>query len=186
MRARRGFTLIELLVVIGILGLLVALLLPAVMEARETARRASCMNNQHNLALAIVNFEQTRRHYPGYRNLQAFTPDGMARSISWVFPLLPYFEQSTVHFNHGERGPADQRGQLPNVGISILVCPSDTLAEAAEQYEKSFNSYIVNAGQIDAEGSSQVPADWRSSGIFMDRFPYALDGRPVRHEAVSS
>jgi type II secretory pathway pseudopilin PulG len=184
---RLALTLVELLVVIAIIGLLVAMLLPAIMEGRESARRASCMNNQHNLALAIVNFETAKKHYPGYRNLQAFSSDGMARSISWVFPLLPYFEATSVHENHGDRGPVDQRGRIPNVAISTLVCPSDDLVSfAAMTGEVSLNSYVVNAGQIDGEGSMEMPADFRSSGIFMDRFPYTLDGLPVRHESVTS
>src|SRR5690349_4352920 len=63
-RPLRGFTLVELLVVIAIIGILVALLLPAIQAAREAARRMSCSNNLHNVALAILNFENAKKRLP--------------------------------------------------------------------------------------------------------------------------
>jgi prepilin-type N-terminal cleavage/methylation domain-containing protein/prepilin-type processing-associated H-X9-DG protein len=63
-RSSRAFTLVELLVVIAIIGILVALLLPAIQAAREAARRSQCSNNLHNLALAVLNFEQATKHLP--------------------------------------------------------------------------------------------------------------------------
>jgi prepilin-type N-terminal cleavage/methylation domain-containing protein/prepilin-type processing-associated H-X9-DG protein len=184
---KAAFTLVELLVVIAIVGILVALLLPAVMEAREASRCASCKNNQHNLALAVINHETTQKHYPGYRNLQAFNKDKMARSISWVFPLLPHFEETVVFENHGPRGPLAERGNLPNVNIPTMVCPSDDLSDInAASGDRSYNSYVVNCGQIDGVGSLEMPADWRTNGIFVDRFPYDLSGNQVRHESVSA
>ncbi len=66
-RSQRGFTLVELLVVSQHHRYTVALLLPAVQMAREAARRNTCMNNQHNLSLAVANFSGARKLYPGYR-----------------------------------------------------------------------------------------------------------------------
>jgi prepilin-type N-terminal cleavage/methylation domain-containing protein/prepilin-type processing-associated H-X9-DG protein len=181
---RRGTTLIELLVVVGIIAILVGLLLPGVMSSREAARRTSCINNQHNLALAVHNFCDTKKHYPGYRNFQAINSEGMARSISWVFSLLPYFEQSEIFEQHGQRG--SDRGRLPNQRLSVMVCPSDALSERTS-YDNSvsFSSYVVNAGQIDAPSSIVMPADWRANGIFVNRFPYDLGGSPTRFETVT-
>jgi len=86
---RRGFTLIELLVVIAVIGMLVALLLPAVQAAREAARRTQCKNNLRQLALAVHHFHDTERTVP---------PMAIAKGwATWAVFLLPYIEQSAVY-----------------------------------------------------------------------------------------
>ena len=82
---RTGFTLIELLVVIAIIGVLVGLLLPAVQQAREAARRSSCANNLKQVGLAVHNF------HDGYKKLPP-TSAGYAK-LPWTGLLLPYLEQ---------------------------------------------------------------------------------------------
>src|SRR5262249_52766250 len=102
---RAAFTLVELLVVIAIIGILVALLLPAIQAARETARRAECLNNLKQHATALLNFESTNRRFPHSRwnikpNDDSKYPvaDRTAKSNdhSWTSVVLPYVEEQSI------------------------------------------------------------------------------------------
>src|SRR5271169_2907233 len=102
-QARRGFTLIELLVVIAIIGVLIALLLPAVQSAREAARRAQCTNNLKQLGLAFANYEQTNGVFPlgavtGVTNpaKSGWSDQLNNNGVSWVALTLPYIEQNNL------------------------------------------------------------------------------------------
>src|SRR3954469_18135346 len=93
----RGFTLIELLVVIYIIGILLALLLPAVQAAREAARRGQCINNLKQIGVALHNYEGTHRAFPpGY--VSDFRPDGTDTGPGWGWAamLLPQMEQKAL------------------------------------------------------------------------------------------
>ncbi len=87
--SRRGFTLVELLVVIAIIGILVGLLLPAVQQAREAARRMSCQNNLKQLGLAAHNFHDTYRHFPTGGDKSS----GVRYVIGWTGWIMPFIEQ---------------------------------------------------------------------------------------------
>jgi prepilin-type N-terminal cleavage/methylation domain-containing protein len=89
-RETHGFTLVELLVVIAIIGILVALLLPAVQAAREAARRSTCVNNIKNLSLACLTYESAKRELPYGRKFDDWD------AYTWTQVILPYIEQQTV------------------------------------------------------------------------------------------
>ncbi|QDU90461.1 hypothetical protein Pla175_38660 [Pirellulimonas nuda] len=151
---RGAFTLVELLVVVAIIGILVALLLPAIQSAREAAKRAACQNNLRQLGLALLNYESAEAHLPFGKRVE---PDGAARS--WVPDVLPYLDQQAMvsdanydlnqdwwriqsvyvedPANPGAFIPDPSGGPVPN-GITvqkfldIMVCPSTTIQERTQ------------------------------------------------------
>ena len=143
---RRAFTLVELLVVIAIIGTLVALLLPAVQGAREAARRMSCSNNLHNLAIALHNYHDTVGSFPSGWLYQGSGPNldpDRTESWGWSAFLLPFLEQKNLQDalgvnEHSLRVQLDP-GMNPEgaqaaarvkeavqTQLKIFMCPSDS------------------------------------------------------------
>lgn len=150
-----GFTLVELLVVIAIIGILVALLLPAIQAAREAARRGGCANNLKNLGLAALNHHDTQKHFPvsqGYANMpyNSEAPFGVNQPcVGWILNTLPQLEEQSLYDQFKAAGAFEGNYQvnhciapLANYGLasikngisspalmktqlSILQCPSD-------------------------------------------------------------
>lgn len=122
----RGFTLVELLVVIAIIGILVALLLPAVQAARDSARRSQCSNNLKQVGLAILNFESAKKKFPAGSTSQTDSQHGPYWS-TWSIDILPYMEESAlydrwnqkVHLEHINNREIKQRR------VDAYLCPSD-------------------------------------------------------------
>ncbi|WP_197531160.1 DUF1559 domain-containing protein [Posidoniimonas corsicana] len=130
----RGFTLVELLVVIAIIGILIALLLPAVQSAREAARRMQCKNSIKNMTLAVINYENTNGGLPPCTDAD---PGATARFanvdliepyLSWAVRVLPYVEEQTLadQFDMDARADNQDLTLMPGRNqISPMMCPSD-------------------------------------------------------------
>jgi prepilin-type N-terminal cleavage/methylation domain-containing protein len=142
MRQRsRGFTLVELLVVIAIIGVLVALLLPAVQAAREAARRASCANNLRQLGIALHNYHDSLGSLPVARNPWPLVHSALAR-------LLPYTEQEnlqrlvdfTVPVSHPNNQAASQ------TLVTLFLCPTDGASGRIAGSAHAGTNYVVSTG----------------------------------------
>ena len=132
MSRRRGFTLVELLVVIAIIGILIALLLPAVQAAREAARRIQCQNNLKQLALSFQVHHDAQKQFPssgwGWRwQGESDRGFGKGQPGGWAFNILPYIEQSALRdLTKGLQGTALDNAikQTGSVPIAGFACPS--------------------------------------------------------------
>ena len=143
---RTGFTLVELLVVIAIIGILVSLLLPAVNASRNAARKIICASNLRQAGLAVLEYEQTNKHFPvaglvdrpaddpcGF-NQDCFDPDTGQR-ISWVVLILPFLEEQTLFDQFDFRKTIFEQERLPQSrSIASLICPADAATGRFLQY----------------------------------------------------
>lgn len=129
-RKRQGFTLVELLVVIAIIGILIGMLLPAVQQVREAARRTQCGNNLRQLMLANLNYESAHQAFP-----MGYTVTSNGAGWGWGARILPFIEQNSLFDELGvSRTPLDALfsappatlTQLMQTPITTFLCPSDS------------------------------------------------------------
>jgi prepilin-type N-terminal cleavage/methylation domain-containing protein/prepilin-type processing-associated H-X9-DG protein len=164
-RRRNGFTLVELLVVIAIIGILVALLLPAIQAARESARRIQCMDNEKNIGLAILNLVDSRKVFPTGgshylqlsgpkfevpENIENGKPLGPDRQgMGWGFQILPFIEETAAYHLQTSQ-------DMGKVIVPIYSCPSRRPPKTT--WSKAFN---VPLTVIDYAGA--VPATYTNA-----------------------
>jgi len=180
-------------VVITIIGILVALLLPAVQSAREAARRTQCLNNMKQLALAVLEYEEAYKIFPPATTWP--TPSDMDRQgngnfgPNWVILILPFLEQQALHdsFNLGRPIPDAANAGPRSTPLAVMRCPSDFYSRqpfngsghgdtrhlndnwARGNYGANAGlgmlSFSAHCGNIDGHGCSARPANWGHNKI---------------------
>ena len=180
-----AFTLVELLVVIAIIGLLVALLLPAVNSAREASRRIKCINNQRQMALALLNFESGMGALPvaglTFERDDFYQAGG--KQIGWIVILLPYLEEQALFDQFDFELTAYEQELDPQAANLGLKCPSDRPGAANYEHPvwargKSFSkgNYVAYISPQHVSDAQQLPG---ALGGF-EPGPTEVRGQPLR------
>ena len=198
-RRHEAFTLVELLVVIAIIGVLVALLLPAIQAAREAARRMSCQNNVKQLGLSCLNYESAIKNFPMGSTIPGPFPTGNGRNgLSWLVTVMPYIEQATVSNvidQRIEQYKAQHNGEDPDVGydslfadmndtaIDIYQCPTDNPGELVDKYNPKLaaSSYVGVAGSAGSRAPDSSTNSQQVYGFFGSKTD--LTG-PVNYDGI--
>src|SRR5260370_24074003 len=172
-RSRGGFTLMELLVVIAILGILLALLVPAVQQVRETAARTQCTNNLKQIALAVHLYHDASRHIP-FNSLKSSTspPYGnygpRTTAWSWLARLLPCIEQEPLYRQAGipDKRLYDARDAVA-AQLPLFLCPSDGYSSGGPGSDTAdlgvWNPPLIRAGYTNYKGVSGANWGWGES-----------------------
>ena len=188
----RGFTLVELLVVIAIIGILIALLLPAVQAAREAARRMQCTNNLKQIGLGVLNFEGTLKKLPpGWSGEFAASSGGYSEIMPFM-RILPYMEQGMVEhmFDYDYTMLSPENRPALSQQIASYQCPSDDTA-GRSWHHTSFDIYYTRSNYavcfgahgmaIDSAGGSVTMAARNNSGnLTTDGAFQPVEGKALR------
>jgi prepilin-type N-terminal cleavage/methylation domain-containing protein/prepilin-type processing-associated H-X9-DG protein len=178
-----GFTLVELLVVIAIIGILIALLLPAVMAARESARRTSCANNLRQIGIALISFHGDHRKLPPSRFLNTHP--------TWFAIVLPYVEEQNLSELWRLDLPyyAAFNKQARETSVAIFRCPSRDPIALVQDFQGNGGAAATKAAPGDYAGnagsdnpSTAIPAYWRPSanGVLITAKMFDIPGYPYK------
>ena len=183
-----GFTLVELLVVIAIIGVLIALLLPAVQAAREAARRIKCSNNLKQYGLALHNYHDIHKSFP-----PGGTDWGQGPRISWQVRVLPFTEQNTI-YDQLDMSLPEVPFQIINVGTQQLearraqvpyaMCPDDTAEPIYEEWAQT--SYTGSVGSQLVNSNNSSCNTWIAPGVNYDADRGNVDSGSTRTNALLS
>ncbi len=165
-----GFTLVELLVVIAIIGILVAMLLPAVQSAREAARRISCTNNLRQTGLALLNYALVKESLPMGCDGCGLFPVG--KRTSWLTRLLPFLEQTTLADQYDDTLSATEAtNRAVAIQVTEFLCPSEPSDKRFDTSKSWLGcAYTDYGGVFGVEGASSgngQTIDEANLGVFL-------------------
>ncbi len=169
--ARRGFTLVELLVVIAIIGILIGMLLPAVQQVREAARRTECANKLRQLSLGVINFESANRRFPSGWTSARNSADGLLPGWGWSAEVLPFIEQASLSNQIDFRSAILDPSNLPLTTevVDTYLCPSDPAPEILNfvtEVAEPVGSGSGNRNNSSSVGDEVLLARSNYSGVF--------------------
>lgn len=147
---RSAFTLVELLVVIAIIGVLLAILLPAISAARESSRRAQCQNNLRQLGLGLTSYESAKKKWPAGKKWSGPPDAPTSFAMAWSSFLLPYLEEDSLNARIDFKRPFTDPKNLPATTqiIPIYLCPSTSDFEE----HRTLDGHLTNLGGLPGEG----------------------------------